>query len=299
LTHGNQVLYHFALALIPQCKVHEMTSDKPKPPTLVDAADRYLATIPAQERETALREIHSFVRWFGTSRTLYDVNIPDIGAYAEHVAAASTEPLKKLEPVRAFLSFAYKQKWSRTNLSVHLHIKKTTAKGSGTTKGKTPTPLSLTKQGFEELKSELERLIAERPRIAEELEKARADRDFRENAPLDAARERQGQIEARIRELEAILKTATVMNTPQRTASKIGMGDTVVLQEVSSKEEMCYTLVSSREANPAKGKISTVSPTGKCLLGKSEGDTIEVPAPGGTVCYFIKKVSQHNAQPIQ
>lgn len=276
-----------------------MTSDENNPPTLADAADRYLNTLPPQDGETAPQEIHSFVRWFGASRTLHEINIPDIGAYAEHVAAASTEPLKKLEPIRAFLSFAYKQKWSRTNLSVHMHVKKTTGKSTGPAKRNTITPVSLTRQGFEELKRELERLIAERPRIAEELEKARADRDFRENAPLDAAREHQAQVEARIRELETIFKTATVMDMPQQSASKIGMGDTVVLQEVSSGEEMCYTLVNSREANPMKGKISTISPTGKCLIGKVEGETIEVPAPAGTVCYRIKKVSQHNAQPTQ
>jgi len=276
-----------------------MTSNKTNPPTLADAADSYLTTLPQQDRETAPQEIHSFVRWFGAGRTLHEINIPDVGAYAEHVAAASTEPFKKLEPVRAFLSFAYKQKWSKTNLSVHLHVKKTTGKSAGPAKRNTAAPVSLTQQGFEELKRELERLIDERPRIAEELEKARADRDFRENAPLDAAREHQAQVEARIRELETIFKTATVMDIPQQSASKIGIGDTVLLQEVSSGEEMGYTLVSSREANPTKGKISTISPTGRCLIGKAEGETIEVPAPAGTVCYRIKKVSQRNAQPTQ
>ncbi|MEW6142652.1 MAG: transcription elongation factor GreA [Chloroflexota bacterium] len=276
-----------------------MTSEKPKLPTLAEAAGRYLATLSSKDQGTTPQEIHNFVRWFGSGRTLYEINVPDVGAYAEHVASSSTEPQKKLEPVRAFLSFAYKQEWSKTNLSVHLHVKKTTGKSTGPVKRNTAVPVSLTQQGFEELKRELERLITERPRIAEELEKARADRDFRENAPLDAAREHQAQVEARIRELEAILKTATVMGAQSRPASKIGIGDTIVLQEISSSEEMCYTLVSSREANPTKGKISTASPTGKCLLGKSEGEAIEVSAPAGIVCYRIKKVLHHNGQPDQ
>jgi len=276
-----------------------MTSDKPDVPTLADAAARFLSSLPVQTRGITPQEIHSFVRWFGASRAFHELNIPDVGAYAEHIAISSTEPIKKLEPVRAFLSFAYKHKWSHTNLSVHLHVKKPTGKNTGPGKRNTATPVSLTQEGYEELKRELERLITERPRIAEELERARADRDFRENAPLDAAREHQAQVEARIRELETIFKTATVMDVPQQSASKIGIGDTVILQEVSSGEEMCYTLVSSREANPTKGKISTISPTGKCLIGKSEGETIEVPAPAGMVYYHIKKVSQRNSQPSQ
>lgn len=268
-----------------------MTSEKPRPPTLAEAVDHYLTAIQPKDRDSALQEIHSFVRWFGSNRILCEIHVPDVGAYAEHVAMSSPEPQKRLEPVRAFLSFAYKQGWSRTNLSPHLHVKKTAVKSVSPTRRDTAAPISLTQQGFEELDRELKRLIAERPRIAEELEKARADRDFRENAPLDAAREHQAQVEARIRELEAILKTATVMDTFKQAATKIGIGDTVVLQDLSSNEEMCYTLVSSREANPSKGKISTASPTGKCILGRSEGDTIEVPAPAGIVRYLIKKVT--------
>ncbi|MCX8126833.1 MAG: transcription elongation factor GreA [Dehalococcoidia bacterium] len=263
--------------------------------TLAEAADRYLATLITKDSDTAPQEIHNFVRWFGPGRSLQEISAPDIGAFAEHIAASSVEPQKKLEPIRAFLSFAHKQKWSKTNLSVHLHAKKATAKGSSYAKRDTVTPVRLTAEGFEELNQELKRLIAERPRIAEELAKARADRDFRENAPLDAAREHQARVEARIRELEAILKRATIIDTPQQSASKISIGDTVVIQEVSSNEEMTYTLVSSREANPAKGKISTASPTGKCLIGRSEGETIEVIAPAGKVCYRIKKVLHNKA----
>ena len=276
-----------------------MTTDKTAitAPTLAAAATRFLDTLPPEEREKAHADVLLFVGWFGRETPLSALRIPEVGAYAERMFSTNPEPMKRLEPARALLIYAHKQKWTASNLSVHLRIKKTSVKSSGPAKHNSGSPVCLTDQGYADLTAELSRLKAERPRIADELEKARADRDFRENAPLDAAREHQAQVEARIRELEATMKSATIMAETQRAASRISMGDTVWLQDLSSGEEMCYTLVSSREANPLKGKISTASPTGKILVGKTQGETIDVAAPAGSVRYSIKKVAQRGSIP--
>lgn len=262
------------------------------PATLGDMARRYFETLPPDKRDLALAEVQQFVRWFGTDRRLVESAVPEVGNYGEQVSASAADPVRSLQPVKDFLSYAYRQRWTPLNFANHLRPRKTVARTGHNVRVASGTSVTLTGQGHVELSAELKRLIAERPLIAAELEKARADRDFRENAPLDAAREHQAQVEARIRELEAILKTATIAPDSQASASKIGLGDSVSICDLGSGEETCYTLVSSREANPTKGKISIESPTGRNLVGKSAGDTIEVSAPLGIVRYRINRVSQ-------
>jgi transcription elongation factor GreA len=274
-----------------------MTTENKSAPSLSETADTYLATIQSG-MESATVEIRNFVRWFGPDKLPGQLGAPDIGAYAEKIAASCNDPQRRLTPVRGFLAYLHKQKWTVNNLSKHLTAKKSAGRSGSPPRPTSDPTVCLTLQGHDELKRELEKLISERPKIAEELEKARADRDFRENAPLDAAREHQAQVEARIRELNSILKTATIMETPQQVTSRIGMGDTVWITELNSGDEVCYTLVNTREANPMKGKISTISPTGKSLLGKAVGETIEVPAPAGVVCYRISRISYHNSPAV-
>ena len=142
------------------------------------------------------------------------------------------------------------------------------------------------------MQSELTALIDERPIIIEEIQKAASDKDFKENAPLDAAREQQGKLEARIKEIEATLKVATLMDAKANTGHTISIGDVVVLCDINSNEQIQYKLVDIREANPSKGKISIVSPIGRALLGQKKGDEITVQAPAGTLPYKIEDIQR-------
>jgi transcription elongation factor GreA len=147
--------------------------------------------------------------------------------------------------------------------------------------------IHLTSEGHAALKSELEALQNERPRVAEQIRHAAADKDFRENAPLEAAREHQGHIEGRIRELEATIKGATIIKEKTSTTLRVGIGCTVDLSDLTSGEQLHYTLVSPSESNPTKGKLSIASPTGKALLDQEIGAVVEVAAPVGTFRYRI------------
>jgi transcription elongation factor GreA len=126
--------------------------------------------------------------------------------------------------------------------------------------------------------------------VVEEIRKAAADKDFRENAPLEAAKEQQGHLEGRIRELESTLKSVTVIRGGEGNA-RIDAGDAIVLNDLASGDEINVTLVHASEANPARGKISLVSPMGKALLGHLTGDTVEVAAPVGKLHYRVEQVS--------
>ncbi len=265
----------------------DLTSDNY---SLGQVATQFLLTLPSEERIKAQQEVYKFVRWYGEKRPLSGLTIPEVANYAEQVTASTTEVTEKLRIIKAFLAYAYKQGLTQTNLSVHLKTKKLPQKSAFSAKRHSGGKILLTNQGYAELKAELAALKNERPRIAEELQKAAADKDFRENAPLEAIREYQGQLEARIKELESTIKMAKLIDEHQTGSYEITFGDTVVLRELASGEEVTYTLVHASEANPAEGKISVASPTGQALLGRAKGQKIEVKAPAGIIHYQIQEV---------
>lgn len=258
--------------------------------SLGEAASRFLASLPAEERGKAQQEVYKLVRWFGWKRMLTEISIPEIGNYGEQATFSVTEPQQKLEPVKAFLTYIYKEGLAKTNLSVHLRVKKSVSRPAVSPKQRFKEPISLTAQGYAELEAELISLKNERPQVTEEIRKAAADKDFRENAPLEAAREYQGHLEARIRELEATLKSSIVAGKTRADTVRVSIGDTVVLRDLDRGELLHYTLVAPSEANPIKGKISAVSPTGKSLIGHGSGEIIEVAAPAGVLRYQIENI---------
>ena len=116
--------------------------------------------------------------------------------------------------------------------------------------------------------------------VMEDIKRAAADKDFKENAPYHAAREQKSMLDGKIMELDEMISTAVIIEENQNTKT-VCIGSTVILQEVNSGKEVRYTLVGPREVNPAKGKISGVSPVGKAVLGKCPGDIFEVTVPSG------------------
>ena len=119
-----------------------------------------------------------------------------------------------------------------------------------------------------------------------------AGKDFRENAPLDAAKERQGFVAAKIRELESEVSNAQILSgEAQANAGKrVVVGSNITIKDVSSGKRITYILVDKREADVASGKISTVSPVGQALLDRSVGDTVDITVPKGTLSYTIEKI---------
>ena len=218
----------------------------------------------------------------------------EIGEYGEGVSksirSSVTDPAKKIEPVRNFLTFAKKSKLTQVNLAPNLRVNKTRKGSVVKDSRKEAEQVHLTSEGHAALKSELEALKNERPHVAEQIRHAAADKDFRENAPLEAAREHQGHIEGRIRELEATIKSSTIMQEKTSITLRVGIGCTVGLYDLTSGEQLHYTLVSPSESNPTKGKLSIASPTGKALLDQEIGTVVEVAAPVGTFRYRIEEI---------
>ena len=135
-------------------------------------------------------------------------------------------------------------------------------------------------------------LKSKRSQAIDEIRRAAADKDFRENAPLEAAREQRGHLERRIRELEETVKSARVIDGEQRVTLKASIGDRVVLRDLASGEELRYMIVSPREVDPTRGKVSSASPIGKAIIGRGEGEVVEVMAPAGRLRYQIEQVTR-------
>ena len=150
----------------------------------------------------------------------------------------------------------------------------------------------MTRKGSERLRSELERLKSiERPRIIAAIAEARAHGDLKENAEYHAARELQGFIEGRIKELEAALSTAEVIDIERLNAGKrIVFGAIVELSDEDSGEEITYQIVGDLEADIKQRLISVSSPFARALIGKNEGDSFSFTAPNGTRNYEIVAV---------
>ncbi len=151
-----------------------------------------------------------------------------------------------------------------------------------------PTPI--TKKGYEALKVELERLRKERPKIIEAIAEARAHGDLSENAEYDAAKDRQGFVESRIKELEGKVADARIIENTNRTSETIIFGATVGLLETQSNQKKQYTLVGQDEADLKDGKISVQSPVGRALIGKRVGDVVEVTTPAKVVEYEVLNI---------
>lgn len=147
------------------------------------------------------------------------------------------------------------------------------------------------KETYVKLSKELEHLkTTERAAIAKVIDEARELGDLKENAEYHAAKEKQGLMEARIAELTDIVSRAQVVDPSALAHKRICFGSTVVLTNQKSQEEVCYTIVGGQESNPTKGLISIQSPMARALIGKEEGDEVQLNLPSGKKTYEIEEV---------
>lgn len=147
----------------------------------------------------------------------------------------------------------------------------------------------LTREGLKKYEDELHELkINRRKEVSEKLKEARAQGDLSENAEYDAAKDEQRDIEARIFELEQLLKNVEVVDDDEDgDGKKIAFGMQVVIKDLETKEEFTYVIKGASEADSLNGSISNESPLGKALIGAKKGQTIEVECPVGTLKYKV------------
>jgi transcription elongation factor GreA len=152
--------------------------------------------------------------------------------------------------------------------------------------------IPITKRGAESLKAELHQLkTVERPWVINSISEARAQGDLSENAEYDAAKDRQGFIEGRIQEIEGKLSAAQIIDPAALDAGgKVVFGSTIELEDEDTGDKVTYQIVGEDEADIKAGRVNIGSPIARALIGKDEGDTAEVQAPGGLKRYEIISV---------
>ncbi len=144
-------------------------------------------------------------------------------------------------------------------------------------------------EGYEKLTADLKVLRAERPRIVDAIEEARAHGDLSENAEYHAAKERQGQVEAQIADLEDKVSRAQIIDPATLSGDKVVFGATVTLLDEDDKP-VKYQIVGQTEADAARGRISYNSPIARALIGKQKDDEVEVTVPSGDKFYLVDKI---------
>lgn len=257
--------------------------------SLEELALAFLTSLPAEERKEKQQELNRFVLWYGKGRPIGQITPAEVANYADSVGNPSGDAVKRLEPVRALLAYAKKQKLIKTSLASHLRIKQASSKSNLPSKPK--QQVSLTAADYAQLKSQLASLEEERIRVAEEMRIAAADKDFRENAPLHAARERRDHIEARMNAIKMAIANGVLVGA-ERPAENLTVkfGSKAILRNLASGKQQTYTLVTRNEADPTNGKISIASPLGKALLNQPLGAAVKVIAPAGEMRYQIERI---------
>lgn len=273
-----------------------------------DASAHFLNAIEPEKARDERPEVERFVEWFGTEREMGTLTGDDIDTYLRERfpdiltgaadATEDTEPeldaasAVQIEPLRAFLAYASRLAFTDENLVPHLRL----GDHAGGSRGGAGAAAELggrayyvTIEGVASLERELGELKSRRPDIARELHAAMADKDFRENAPLDAARDQQAHLEARIRSIEDQLRHAVIID-PETKGGRANVGSTVKVLNLNADREQTFQLVSPSEVDPADGKISVESPVGSAVIDHVPGDEVTVQAPAGSVRLRVLEV---------
>ncbi len=252
------------------------------------AASAYLTGLPAAEREAQGPMLSRFVRWLGPERDLNAIMPIELERYQEQLGEVGIDPTRSLEGLRNFLAEARKRRWTDTNLGVHIKVRRKTAPARAANAG-VEQRVEMTQAGLEALQGELTRLERDvRPRLTEDLQRAAADKDFRENAPYDAAKQRLAEVQTRINSLRAQISAAAIVEGGN--TERAGLGTRVVVRDLEEDEELSYTLVGPGEIDARRGRISIQSPVGRALSDHIVGDTVQVQTPAGSIHYRIERI---------
>lgn len=270
----------------------QQSSNPASTTTLGEALQEYLEYLKPEIRVRNGSYVRKYVEFAGQ-----DVWITSItGSHVEYYRDSqiqSTDPAapERVAALKDWFQFLKKRNYTDANFGVHVRVKKT-GKRTGTAEQVRveQQSIAMTAEGVEGLQKELKELQEARPQIIKSIQEAREDKDFRENSPLEAAREALAFNEQRQREIEAVLKRAVINETGGSDLSSVG--SFVKVTRLDTNHTDTWKLVGAREANAGEKKISVESPVGKALLGKGEGDTVTVEAPSGVLEFRIEEVRQ-------
>jgi transcription elongation factor GreA len=286
-----------------------MSNDIKPVNTLIKSVNLYTNRMRKSRKETIKTDLSSFIQWltlslenksYDENDNLENINLNIIEPFfieqyvkITNLKHSNQNASKKLSVARDFLNYIHSEGFTEANLGNHIRNKKGRRSGSVSLKSKIHEGdiVEISQEYHDSLEKELKVKYKERESVVDDINKAAADKDFRENAPLEAAREKQGLIESQIKTIEETLRKSAIINTKKSgKKNKIAqIGSKVTLEKENKRTKI--NLVASPEADVNLSKISLESPLGKAIIGKVENDLVTVSAPAGEVNYKIIKIT--------
>lgn len=255
--------------------------------TLGQAADKYLGSLPSEQRELAAPEMRRFLDLMGRNRALSTLTKTDVDRYQQRLADSKIDPSSRVQPVKDFLVDLKARKWTEQNLGAVLRVRRRAVSNAQHVQGEV---IELTKEGYQQIQQELDQLENERlPQLREYVAAARLDGDFRENAPYDEAKREMGTVQGQIDRLKQQLRIARIV-AREHSTERIGLGSKVVVKDLQYDDEQSFTIVGPGEVDPRNRKISIHSPVGSALRDRSVDDEIEVDIPTGKARYRVVRI---------
>ena len=272
----------------------ELTSES----NMIEALKYYVKTIPISERMNERAVVADFVTNIGEEKLLSNLKPPEVGDYSQQITSrmANTDTQSRLASVKKFLGFLHNNELIKTDLNIPSHLRSKRILTNKRTKNKVSTfeeGPKLTRSRYKTLIGQLEKLNKQKMDLAVDIQNAAADGDVRENAPLEAAREAQGMVMAKITDIENLMRGAIIIDDGSQSLlkGKINIGTKVTIENQDNKEVHSFQVVDFHEADPLNSKISSESPVGKAILGKAKGEIVSVKSPSGTLEYKITSSS--------
>jgi transcription elongation factor GreA len=272
-----------------------MTDNTPvaiRPATLGAALREYLETLKPEQRKLSYGHVLRFVQTQGEAYSTADLRESRVEMFAEtYIKATDPAAAEKVEALKAWFAFLKKKQYTDKNFGTVVRVRRAPGRGpagSASAIRVDEGALDMTAEGLAALQREHQELTSQREGLVSAISLAREDKDFRENAPLDAAREALAFNEQRRKQIETALKRARVAEGS--ADDRAGVGSQVTVTRVDSGQAFTYRLVGAREANAREMKISVESPVGKKLLGSRPGDDVTVEAPNGQISYRVDAV---------
>jgi transcription elongation factor GreA len=256
-----------------------------------DIYSAYLGTLDPEQLVADGMYVRQFCEFVG-----YDTNIDlltgsRVDSFVEQkISDADPNAPERVKALKEWFKYLKKQELTDANLGTRVRMPRP-ARGhgrTGTAVRRDEAAIEMTADGIAALEEELARLEEERHSHVEAVSRAREDKDFRENAPLDAAREALGLADSRIRQIKESLKRAVVVE--RQDTGHASVGSTVKVTHVGKGTSHTYMLVNPQEANARENKISVKSPVGSQLLGCCTGDEVVIDVPSGTVHLRVDEV---------
>ncbi len=264
--------------------------DKEK--TLGDALSDYVKTLKPEVQNTHAAYVRRFVEHYGEGQAIATITGSRVESFAEaNIKSSDPAASERVAALKTWFQYLKKQNYTSQNFGIHIRVRRSgSSRASGSAVRIEEMPIEMTAEGIETLKSELGVLQGRVPDLIGDVARAREDKDFRENSPLEAAREALAYNEGRRKEIEQTLKRAVVVDRKGDDASNVG--SVVTVTKLDDGRQFIYRLVGPREANAREMKISVDSPVGKQLLGRRAGEEVSVSVPSGVIEYRVDSVSQ-------